>query len=608
MSGAALFAGPYLVGVVAANPSRYGTGRLLATPITAVSGDPDWRQRIGVAGTDLMPVGSRFRLAVTTDLSLVLLPAYTALPPGLDLAAAPVQLLLPEHGIVPFLGRELVLEDLQDWCSADRRLGLRLLAGVGGAGKTRLAAELCVRMQGVGWDVGFADTLSPGGENRLELEHSTLLVVDEADLTVELIAGVVKRLAYQTNGPRLRLLMLARHRGSWWDQLNMQTSGLADGYAAPPLSLDVDALSAAQRKQHRDNAVRAFAAQLQTDHLAPGLPAMTDPVFANPLVIHMTVLLALLGDIGVDVADGDVRERVLRGLLRRERQRWASTLRGAGLGDLGSTIAAQAVSLATLTSPDSRADTIQLLPAIPDLHDASRERLGSIADWLHELYPGVVYVTPLRPDLLAEQHLSDTPELAQLTIGAYDRVTSTAQVIQSLAELTSAAQSQSTVRTVLAQLLDARLSGLVGQAITEPGTPIPGLIALALRVSPMPENDPSLAERLTALGAALIEAGQLDQAAHAIDHAERVATAIGADRLAAHAKMQRLLLDLRLDLQRATAEVGRVLPGVLQVFERYGDQLGLCRAWRLRAAMHWNRANSGAAEAGPRQSAGVSVS
>jgi tetratricopeptide (TPR) repeat protein len=302
-------------------------------------------------------------------------------------------------------------------------------------------------------------------------------------------------------------------------------------------------------------------------------------------------------------AGGDVRRRVLRGLLGRERRRWTSTLPGSGVQDLSGTIAAQAVSLATLTSPNSRADTIRLLPAVPDLLDASRQRLGSIADWLHELYPGVVYLAPLRPDLLAEQHLADTPELAQLTVSAYDRMTAVRQVAQLLAELTNAAPSQPTVRAAVALLLDERLSQLVDQAISEPGSPIPGLLALALRLAPPPEDDPVLAERLTALGAALIEGGQLDQAAIAFDRAERIAAAAGEVRLAAHAQVERLLLGLQVDLRHATAEVGRVLPNVFKIFREPVDELGLCRAWRLQAAVRWNQANSAGAEKAWRRAA-----
>jgi DNA-binding SARP family transcriptional activator len=112
----------------------------------------------------------------------------------------------------------------------------------------------------------------------------------------------------------------------------------------------------------------------------------------------------------------------------------------------------------------------------------------------------------------------------------------------------------------------------------------------------LPQADSTLPQLLTSLGAAMAEAGQLDQADDALSAAQRLATGAGDDGLEAHARVERLLLGLQLDLNRATAEAGRVLPDVLQVFERDTDQHGLCRVWRLQAAVHWNKGNSAAAE------------
>jgi tetratricopeptide (TPR) repeat protein len=109
-------------------------------------------------------------------------------------------------------------------------------------------------------------------------------------------------------------------------------------------------------------------------------------------------------------------------------------------------------------------------------------------------------------------------------------------------------------------------------------------------------DDPGLAPLLTRLGAALMEAGQLDRAAGVLDEAERAASSAGAGLAWAHVRVQRLFLGLQVDVQRTTATVARVLPEVLDVFERGGDELGLCQAWRLRAAVSWTQADSAAAE------------
>jgi DNA-binding SARP family transcriptional activator len=131
-------------------------------------------------------------------------------------------------------------------------------------------------------------------------------------------------------------------------------------------------------------------------------------------------------------------------------------------------------------------------------------------------------------------------------------------------------------------------------------------VHLLQRASSLLEReDPVLARVLTGLGAALTEAGRLDRAAVALDSAQRVATVAGDESLGAHARIQQLFLGLQVDVQRATAvaTVGASLPGMLRIFERHGDQLGLCQAWRLRAAVHWMQASSATAEEAWQQAA-----
>jgi class 3 adenylate cyclase/tetratricopeptide (TPR) repeat protein len=125
----------------------------------------------------------------------------------------------------------------------------------------------------------------------------------------------------------------------------------------------------------------------------------------------------------------------------------------------------------------------------------------------------------------------------------------------------------------------------------------PAAVRLLQRAASLLEGgDPGRARLLTGLGAALMEAGQLSLADHALDSAHRMASATGDERLAAHARVQRLLLGLQVDMVHAAAEVGRLLPDLLGVFERGSDELGLCQVGRLRAAVYWMQGNSTAAE------------
>jgi DNA-binding SARP family transcriptional activator len=133
---------------------------------------------------------------------------------------------------------------------------------------------------------------------------------------------------------------------------------------------------------------------------------------------------------------------------------------------------------------------------------------------------------------------------------------------------------------------------------------VPAAVRLLQRASALlAPSDPARARAETGLGAALVEAGRLDQAARALEDAGAIATAAGDERLAARARVQRLLLELQVDIGRAQPEVARALPELLAVFERDGDEVGLCQAWRLRAAVHWIQASSAEAEDAWRQAA-----
>jgi len=161
MSGAAVFAGPYLVGVVIVDPERFGGERLVAAAIAPLCAGARFAELAGVNAAP-QSVQPRFRLAVTRELSVLLQPPYRPMPASLTFADAPVRLLLPEHGVVPFLGREQPLAELRDWCRGPARFGLRVVTGEGGAGKARLAAELASYLVMEGWDVGFSDPDAPG--------------------------------------------------------------------------------------------------------------------------------------------------------------------------------------------------------------------------------------------------------------------------------------------------------------------------------------------------------------------------------------------------------------------------------------------------------------
>jgi hypothetical protein len=143
MSGAEVIADSHLVGVITVDPARY-QDRLVAVPISRLLADPGFRARLAAHGvaTEAAPVGAGWYLQLPGQLTVSLAPAYQ--PLSRRFRPAPSTLLRPEHGLVPFLGREPVLDQVTGWCQDPVGRPLLLVTGSGGSGKTRLGREACV--------------------------------------------------------------------------------------------------------------------------------------------------------------------------------------------------------------------------------------------------------------------------------------------------------------------------------------------------------------------------------------------------------------------------------------------------------------------------------
>lgn len=125
---------------------------------------------------------------------------------------------------------------------------------------------------------------------------------------------------------------------------------------------------------------------------------------------------------------------------------------------------------------------------------------------------------------------------------------------------------------------------------------LPAAISLLERVSRLlPTDDPQRIALLAELSGALIESGRLDDAGRVLEEAERLATASNDQRLAAHVLVQRQFLQLLHGEEGALEKAERAAAVVLPVFERTGDDLGLCRARRLEAWLFFNAARGEAA-------------
>jgi hypothetical protein len=420
MSGAAVIADSHLVGMITVDPARY-QDRLVAVPTGRLLADSGFRVQLVGHGVrvEAAPVGSGWYLQLSGEQTVSLAPAYQ--PVSRRFRPPPSMLLRPEHGLVPFMGRQPMLRQITAWCQGPPGSPLLLLSGGGGSGKTRLGQEACVQMLVAGWDAGLADDKHRDGAATTRLARPTLLVVDDADLRTGLISGLVEYLRWDDAGPEVRLLLLTRAMGAWWDRLVRQ-QGLDENYTV--LDLDRHPVPPADRPQHFRCASTAFAAYGGSGgHPADPPAELADPAYAEPLLIHIAALLATVdtsatpappgpgqdrvsgNDISAGPLGPSARQRLLRALCERERTRWHDLGAGSHLAfnpDLP--LADQVVALATLTAAADQACATTLLAALSNQAEVTRIGAEALAAWAHRLYAGPGYWNPLRPDLLAEQH------------------------------------------------------------------------------------------------------------------------------------------------------------------------------------------------------------
>ena len=544
-SGAGVIADNHLVGVITVDPARY-QGRLVAVPTGQLLADEGFRARLADHGVsaEAVPVGAGWYLRLPGEQTVDLDPAYRPvsrrLPPALP------TLLRPEHGLVPFLGRQPLLGRITGWCQDPGGRPLLLVTGSGGSGKTRLGREACVQMLVAGWDAGLADDRRQDGAATTRLQRPTLLVVDDADLRTGLISGLVDYLRWDDAGPPARLLLLARAAGAWWDRLVRQQE-LANAYTV--LDLDQHPVPPADRPEHFRRASTAFAAYRgsQTRPVDASPPAeLDDPAYAEPLLIHIAALLRTVEpsvtpppgpgeerasdkDITAGQLGLPVRQGLLQALCERERTRWYQLGRESHLffnPDLP--LADQVVALATLSAAADQPSARSLLAALPNQDEVKRIGAEALVVWAHRLYAGPGYWNPLQPDLLAEQHLADTAQLSPLATTAAQLAAGqgweTGLLTRLLTELTRGAPNQPVLRSALNELLTAALPRIVDLAVTADHAELADLASLALNLAPQPHLAAPLADqmprpsvRLAALAATLTSQQVTQRRTDAID-------------------------------------------------------------------------------------------
>jgi tetratricopeptide (TPR) repeat protein len=338
------------------------------------------------------------------------------------------RLLDPRREVVGFLGRDEELAALVAWCEDDHSCGLRLVTGPGGVGKTRLAVELADRMRELGWKTErVADGREAGAISALREVSGgrALMVVDYAEVRAGL-NQLLTELAGQQGGG-VRVLLLARSAGDWWDQLGIGEPAVWDlVQAARPATMELPAVVAAELPDAEviALAVRSFAQALSLPEKTVEIQGGTG--CRHVLDLHAAALVAVLGEASAQTAQIDIGQ-VLVELLRHEQHFWYDSGRVSGLGDGqdGTTprVLRQIIAAACLLGAATEDEARALPGRVPGMSPSAK-----VAEWLRVLYPPdpgeTDWIGSLQPDRLAELHalreLGASPQLARACLTGLD--------------------------------------------------------------------------------------------------------------------------------------------------------------------------------------------
>jgi transcriptional regulator with XRE-family HTH domain len=290
-------------------------------------------------------------------------PAATPVQVLRNLRAPISSLLAAEHQVVDFLGRQNELEELAEWRDAD--LGpaaVMLIHGSGGEGKTRLAMRFAERsrrwrtVQAVrmGEIIG-GRPISPRPAGRTK---GVLVVIDYAERWQ--IQELLERILDDElrGAVPVRLLLIARTAGSWWDVLSTRLRR----YRVVTSDL---ALNTVDRRIDRETVFRtacmAFGRVLgPVDSERIDLPAgIGDKPFGHVLTLQMAALAA------VDAASREAHPPQDPGsltayLLGRERDHWQYMSERDAQATTPQAMA-KAVYVATLAGPLSHSEASMTL-------------------------------------------------------------------------------------------------------------------------------------------------------------------------------------------------------------------------------------------------------
>jgi TIR domain len=348
---------------------------------------------------------------------VMVIPRLFARPAELDdRDRAPSTLLRPEHRVVPFLGCERQLADVQSWAVQPAQLAAGLVTGPSGSGRTRLAMELCDRLAAADWLAGMVGGDAPAAQiqHTARIDQPLLVVVDDVETRYDQLVALAEAVSARAAARRApaRLLLIGRFGNDWLTDLRSHSDkrvAALFGTISSRSTFELDG-ACVDAQQHFVQARLAFAKHLRLDTRVGSQPLQIGSV-GSLLSVHAAALDAALAERSTGTS---VHSDPLQRVAYRDRRHWRLRVRSEGTAHLRTADMAIVSTVATLCRPSSNEEAAAL-----------RERLERFVSygvddyirWHQRLYPGRYEISAVGPgpygDLLMATTLAGAPWIVQ---------------------------------------------------------------------------------------------------------------------------------------------------------------------------------------------------
>ena len=296
----------------------------------------------------------------------------------------------------PLIGRGTEMAELKSWLNEKQTLSFKIIHADGGAGKTRLAAELAVAVHDKGWQAGMVSLIDFVAAQSMSWVGKNLLVIDYPEHAPSKLAEII-RLCVAAHGnadqkTRLRVLLLCRQAQAV--EVTLRESG-AEHYTTSALCLDT---------LNTEAQWALFCEVLKQGRVTASPNQKLFDVWRNQNSLHNQALFILA--LGLHLSHSDLHNKqannnaplwlgasaLLNTLVQREYARWHKAELGASLPrDTIARIAAYATIMGGMP--------LNVIKPMLALSDSCIEVLRSL-DLCHNADIGA-----MQPDLLAAQFL-----------------------------------------------------------------------------------------------------------------------------------------------------------------------------------------------------------